>query len=118
MAGPFKKSIKIYQGQDLDDLSTWKAGTPAVPVDLTGCTARMQIRPSVDSSDVLLELTTANNRIVLGGVDGTINLLLTAAETSAITWLAGTYDLEIIMSTGKIRRLMYGGVSVSKEVTR
>lgn len=118
MSKPFKVSLSILQGQDYDYLFVWKAGVPAVPVDLTGCSARMQVREKVPSPDVLLELTTDNGRIELGTTDGAITLKLTAVETAALAWRNGFYDLEIVHSNGKVRRLLQGQVSVKPEVTR
>ena len=53
------------------------------PVDLTGVTARMQLREKLDSSVVLLELTTENGRIVVDDATKTITLNITAADTAA-----------------------------------
>lgn len=90
-----------------------------VPIDLTNCTARLQMRECVDSPDVLLELTTENGGIALGGTAGTIDLLVEDAATSALTWDTGVWDLEIQFGVlGDVVRLLQGGVVVSKEVTR
>ena len=78
----------------------------------------MQVRSSVDSPAVLLELTTENGRIRLGGPSGAIELHLSAQETAAIEWESGVYDLEIEFAGGQVRRLFAGRVKVSKEVTR
>lgn len=97
---------------------TWKAGSPLAAVDLTGCTARMHVRQKIDSVDTLFELTTENGRITLGDAAGTIQLEVAADDTAAITWTSGVYDLEIEFPDGFVKRLLYGSVSVSKEVTR
>ena len=69
MTTPAKLKLTIYQGATFRKRLTWKGPLPAqTPIDLTGCTARMQVRPEVESSTVLLELTTANGGITLGGV--------------------------------------------------
>lgn len=107
-----------YIGPGRGGNATLKNGTPPVPTDLTGCTARMQVRSSIDDPVVLLSLTTENGGIALGGTAGTITLGLTAVQTTAINWMTGVYDLEIIFSTGLVRRLLAGNVTVSKEVTR
>lgn len=116
----FKVNINILQGETFTRVDTWKAGAPNyTPVDLTGCTARMQIRTAVESAEVVLELSTDNGRITLGGAAGTITMRLTAAETAALPpRLQAVYDLEIVHSNGDVRRLMAGKVSVSPEVTR
>ncbi|MCC6475110.1 MAG: hypothetical protein IT514_15355, partial [Burkholderiales bacterium] len=90
------------------------------PVDLTGSTARMQIRPYVESpdADILLSLTTANGGISLGGANGTISLLASAAATAALDFDTAVYDLEVIDGSGLVTRLLSGMVTLSKEVTR
>lgn len=116
-----KVNLVIEQGATFDQTFTWMSGASretAVPVDLTGCKARAQIRAEIDSPDVLLELTTENGRILLGGPAGTIRLLVGAADTAAIDWDAGVYDLEVEFPNGHVVRRMAGCVRVSKEVTR
>ncbi len=115
---PWKIRLLILQGQTLNDLKTWKAGTPPVPVDLTGCVARMHVRERIDSPTTLLELTTENGGIELGGTAGTIRRRMTAAQTAALTWRSGVYDLEIEFPGGIVRRVLAGPVVVSPEVTR
>lgn len=114
----FKVPFKIDKGSTLDETFTWKAGTPAVPVDLTGCTARMQVRSEIDSPIVLLELTTENGGIELGGTAGTIRRRMTASATAALTWDSGVYDMEIVFANGTVQRKLKGPASVSPEVTR
>ena len=115
----FKINLKINQGATFSKLVTWKTGTPPVPVDLTGCTARMQVRARVDSPTALLDLTTENGGIVLGGVLGTIEFCkLSATASAAIGWKSGVYDLEIVFPGGTVLRKMAGSVAISPEVTR
>ena len=114
----FKLSLKIDQGATFTKTVTWKTGKPPVAVDLTGAAARMQIREKLEAPDVLLELSTTNGGVSLGGVDGTVVLRIEADATAALTWRIGVYDLEIEFADGTVRRLLSGGVSVSPEVTR
>ena len=86
----------IEQGATLDKTFVWKDSTGTV-INLTGYTARMQIRQSVSSTAFLLELTTLNNRIIITAGEGKIRLLVAAADTGAITWQRGKYDLELII---------------------
>jgi len=114
----FKHNLRIDQGATFREVITWNTGTPPELVDLTGATARAQIRSTLGSSSVLLSLTTENSKIVLGDEDGTITLALSATETAALTWTTGVYDLEIVFADGTVRRLMAGKVKVVAEVTR
>lgn len=115
---PTKFNLDVYQGADYDRTLTFKVGDPAGPADLTGCTARAQIRSSVASKTVLLELTTENARIVLGGPAGTITLAMSATDTAGLPPGDLVYDLELVYPSGRVRRLLYGTVCVSPEVTR
>ncbi len=113
-----KLKLLIEQGATFRKTLTWKAGTPPVPVNLTGCTARMQMRTEIAAATPLVTLTTENGGIVLGGTAGTIELFIAAVDTAAFTWTTAVYDLEIILANGDVRRLLYGPVTVSPEVTR
>jgi hypothetical protein len=122
MAAPFKVPLKIYQGATFFESWAWSTApdesSAYTPVDLTGCTARMQVRAKIDATTPLLTLTTENGGISLGGTAGTIELLIDADDTAALTWTSGVYDLEIVYPGGQVTRLAYGSVTVSPEVTR
>lgn len=108
----------IPQGASWSRVFTWKTGSPAAAVNLTGYTARMHFRTSYSAASATLELTTGNNRIALGGALGTITLTLTATETAALAAGRYVYDLELVSGGGLVTRLVEGIVTVSPEVTR
>lgn len=118
--GPGKLNLKFYQGATFLQRVTWYAAprSAGIPRDLTGCTARMQIRPTRASSTVLLELTTENDRLVLGGTAGTIELSVSFEDTAALTFDHAVYDLEVVFPDTTVQRVMHGTVHNSKEVTR
>ena len=87
-------------------------------VNLSGYTARMQIRPTAASATTTLALTTENSRIALGGTAGTITLSISATDTAAITAGRYVYDLELVSAGGIVTRLLQGIVTVSANVTR
>lgn len=89
-----------------------------VPVDLAGLTAAMQVRPRIDSTEVLLSLTTANSGIVLDNAAKTITLQAPAADTALIDWIDGVWDLEVTSAGGIVTPVAYGIVLVCPEVTR
>lgn len=118
MQEPARYDMTIYQGADFERVLTWSLGEPAVLVNLTGYTARMQLRTIPASDDVALELTTENGRISLGGAAGTINLDLPASVTEDLAANQYAYDLEVIAPSGFVTRLIEGFVNVDPEVTR
>lgn len=85
------------------------------PVDLTGATARMQIREQV-GGQVLLELSTENDGLAITG-PGTITRTLSAMQTAALAWTEAVYDLEVQYPDGTVQRYLQGAVTVSREVT-
>lgn len=117
---PATLDLTIYQGATYNKPFQWKTGTPLVPVDITGCTARMQIRKSVSSPDVLFELTTENDRIVItDAVNGKYEIRIPASVSSQFLFKNGTYDFEIVYPSGEpVYRLLEGSVEVVPEVTR
>lgn len=109
--------FEIEQGTTLLKPIVWK-DSAGVPVNLTGYTARMQVRQSTSAADVLLELSTTNSRISITPLTGTVTLIFTPEVTSAITWRRGKYDLELTSADGTVTRLIEGEITVSKEITR
>lgn len=117
MTTPAKLKFTIYQGATFRKRLTWTA-PDGTPIDLSGCTARMQVRAEVESPAVLLSLTTENGGLTLGGAAGTVELYVSDEDTGAITWESGAWDLEIVHPSGEVTRLAQGSVAVSPEVTR
>lgn len=112
-----QQDFTIEQGASWGAVLTYK-NAAGVPRDLSGYTARMQVRASVAAPDVLLELATENGRIGIEPATGRVELSLDAATTGAIDWRRGVYDLEIEAPDGHVARLLEGRISVSREVTR
>jgi hypothetical protein len=109
--------IVMDQGATFNRVITWQ-DSQAIPVNLTGYTARMQIRSEVDSSTAALSLTTENGRIALGGTAGTITLTVSATDTVAVTAGEYVYDIELVSGSGTVTRLLQGCFTVDAEVTR
>jgi hypothetical protein len=90
------------------------------PIDLTDLKARMQIREKVTSSTVELELSSDTGEIVLGGVAGTINIVIGGTATDTLTINNGIYDMEIFdpLDDDAVDTILEGQVTVREPVTR
>lgn len=89
------------------------------PVVLTGYTARMQIRAKLTDTTIILDLTTANGKIILDNTAKTISILITATETAAFTFNTAVYSLELVeTSTSIVTPLATGTLTLVAEVTR
>lgn len=109
--------IEINQGATYELTVTWKdsAGTA---INLTGYSARMQVRETYSSSSTIVSLTNGSG-ITLGGAAGTIAILISATTTAALTApFSGVYDLELVSAGGVVTRLLQGAATVTPEVTR
>jgi hypothetical protein len=109
--------ITIEQGATLRLSFVWK-DSEEVPINLTGYSARMQVRRSFSSTDKLLDLSTEDGSITLGGAAGTITVEGDASLTELLKTKCGVYDLELESSDGVVTRLIQGEVTVAPEVTR
>jgi hypothetical protein len=87
---------------------------------MQGYKARMQVRTSVDSLDVILELTTENNGITLHPTNGNITLYVSDDEMAGISENKYIYDLELIAPSSQlyVYKLLTGNFAVRAEVTR
>ncbi len=110
-------NLVIEQGATFTATVTWRDAANAL-VNLTGYTARMQIRATVAAGTFAIELTNANGRIVLGGALGTIDLTIAAADTALIGAGSYVYDLELVSGSAVVTRLIQGTATVVAEVTR
>lgn len=95
-----------------------------LPKDLTGYSALLQIREREEFETVLLELSTDNGRIVLGGDQGTITATFQPDDTdfslpNKIRWFVGFYDL-YLKNTGDntITRFCGGLITVRRGISR
>lgn len=91
-----------------------------IPIDLTGYTARMQARSSVNAEDpAIFDLTTENGAIVIDGPTGTIDITMpvTQTENLAQDW-DGEWDL-FLYAYGSIGiQLLKGPIHISGRVTK
>jgi hypothetical protein len=86
------------------------------PIDLTGQTARMQIRRTFSSAAVLT-LTSPSDGIVITPLTGNILVTATTAQTSDLESGFFVYDLEL-NNQGVVDRIIQGTITVSPQVTQ
>lgn len=114
-----KYNLNIEAGATFRQEIIWKDEN-GVPINLTGCTARMQIRKKITDTDPLISLTSPDN-IIITPLEGKIELIIFDNQTETLS--DGVYDMEIVfpaigLARPEVRRLLLGSVFVSKNVTR
>lgn len=122
-----KYNLKVFQGSTFGLTITVKDSSDIVS-NLTGYSARMQIREGYDSTTATETLTTANGEISIVGAEGNVILELAATRTANIyvdptgpgrpprnTYV---YDLELVDNNNVVSKLLYGDFVVYAEVTK
>lgn len=120
-----KVDLHLEQGAALDKRFIKKHN--GLPDSLVGYTAKMQIRPDFGDEDILVDLSTtlvAGNGIVLGGLAGTIQIIITATTTGTLDvpvdgGKLGEYDMFLIPDGDAARafRILRGRVTIDPRVT-
>ena len=104
------------QGSDFDTVITYTDDSDVL-VNLTGCTARMQVRQFSSSPNARLTLTSSSG-ITLGGAAGTIRVQISSEALSAVPAGQYAYDIELVDTSSKVLKILSGPFVVNAEVTR
>jgi len=114
-------SFVIEQGATTNIQINW-TDVSGSAIDLTGYNARMQVRPAVESSQILLSLSSSlqsdNTGINLSGSNfntplqsGSLAIYISAASSSLLNFGEGFYDLEL-EKQGEVTRLIEGKIKL------
>ena len=115
-------NIDIEEGTDQVVSIVYRDGSTGLPVNVMGYSAILQARSNFgESTGPLLELSTANGRIVLGGILGTVDISFlpsdTAMTSTSSPWVIASYDLILIDTNGKRIKMVKGFISVPRSAT-
>ena len=116
--------LTIPQGADWPGVAFPILGPDGQPYDLTGCTARAQIRVDPDGVNPLFTWSTSpgtgEGTITLTGSSLAISVL--ASQSALWTFTEGVYDIVLTNSAApvgfQVSRVVMGPVTVSLDVTR
>ena len=110
-----KNDLKVYRGDTFHYEVLWRdeAGDP---IDITGSSAKLQIRINHRSEDAILTLTDGDG-LTINGANGQVDIDMTAEQTEIET-LDNVYDLELVLANGDVVTLMQGKLTIYEDVTR
>jgi len=109
---PADYNLTIYRDRDFSKPFVFKDGDGVV-INLTGYTAKAQVRPTKDSTTLTVEFT-----VVQVDVEGKVTLSLTDAQTLALAEGHYWWDLELTNPSGLRQNYVEGAVYIKKTVTR
>ena len=111
-------NIVIEEGTGYVLSLTWTDKLTNLPKNLTGYTAKLQVRVDYNpTSTVLLEKSTTNGKIILGGTTGFVDVIFDATDTLGLTWSKAIYDLLLVPASGAPVKLVKGEFIVQQTVT-
>lgn len=115
-ADPGLYRTTLSQGESFSRTLTWTDSGGNL-VNLTGYTAKMDLRSSpVGSTTALLTLTDTSG-LTLGGAAGTIVWEMTDVQTLLLPTGTVAYDLRLTSGGGEVTYLIYGTIAVRARVT-
>lgn len=120
MNAPCQVPLSFYAGETFSPPAFTWVDINGNPINLTGYTATLTVRQTVNSIDPpVVMATTQNAQIVLGGTSGTIQVVLNASYTTTLpNPFQGVYDIFVYSASGVATRLFGGPISINEPVTR
>lgn len=117
--------IIIPQGADWPGVDFHIIGPLGEPYDLTGCSAKGEIRPTPGSDELYFTWSTTptegDGLITLNVEACTLNIRVLASESAPWQFTTGAYDVLLTNPAAPVgfqeSRVAMGSVSVSQEVT-
>lgn len=103
--------LLVEQGQDHRFVLTLSN------LSLVGYTAEMQIRKTVKTPEVELELSTINGKLFINEDENTIFIAIDETDSFLVT-SNSVYDLFVESPTGERKRIIYGKIELRLAVTR
>jgi hypothetical protein len=110
---PAQYNVKIWRNDSWAQTFALLADT--TPIDLSGSTILIQVRPTPTSSVVALELTTDDSSIGIGGVDSNQITLNKIVDIAAGTYV---YDMNVTFPSGEVKTYLWGNFIVSEDISK
>lgn len=115
MTTPATYNIVTYQGDDDSFILTYSNG--GIIADLTGYSAKMDVRSSRNATDTVASFSSGAGTITIDPTYGKITVPFSNTITAALSPADYVYDLQITSATGAVTTIVSGLFSVMQEVT-
>ena len=114
MAG--QKNWEVDQNTTFRFVLEYKDSSGAA-VNLTGASAKMQVRDTKGGSKLAFTLTSPSGGIVIDAPNGKITVTMTPTQTNKLYYPKSSYDLMITNAAGVKTKLVEGFLTLSRSVT-
>jgi hypothetical protein len=114
MAG--QKNFEVDQNATFSFIVEYKDNNGNA-IDLTGASAKMQVRDTKGGAKLAVTLTSPSGGIVLDAPNGKLTIKLTPTQTSKLFYPKSSYDIMVIDSNANKIKLLEGFMTLNRSVT-
>ena len=114
MAG--QKNFEVDQNATFSFIVEYKDNNGA-PIDLTGATAKMQVRDTKGGSKLAFSLTSPSGGIIIDPTNGKLTIKITPTQTNKLFYPKSSYDIMVTDSNANKIKLLEGFITLSRSVT-
>jgi hypothetical protein len=87
------------------------------PINLTNCSAKMQVRDTKGGSQLAFSLTSPSGGIIIDAALGKLTIKMTPTQTSKLFYPKSSYDIMLTDSNLNKTKLLEGFITLSRSVT-
>jgi hypothetical protein len=114
MAG--QKNFEVDQNATFSFIVEYKDNN-GLPIDLTGSSAKLQVRDTKGGSKLAFSLTSPAGGITIDPTNGKLTVKMTPTQTNKLFYPKSSYDLMVSDSNGNKIKLIEGFLTLSRSVT-
>ena len=114
MAG--QKNFEVDQNATFNFILEYKDDNGNA-IDLSGASAKMQIRDTKGGNKLAVTLTSPSGGITIDGPNGKLNVKLTPTQTNKLFFPKSSYDIMVIDSNSNKIKLLEGFMTLNRSVT-
>jgi hypothetical protein len=114
MAG--QKNFEVDQNATFSFIVEYKDNNGS-PIDLTGSTAKMQVRDTKGGSKLAFSLTSPAGGITITPLLGKLTIKMTPTQTNKLFYPKSSYDIMVTDSNANKIKLLEGFITLSRSVT-
>ena len=114
MAG--QKNFEVDQNATFSFIVEYKDSNGAA-INLTGASAKMQIRDTKGGSKLAVTLTSPSGGITIDAPNGKLTVKMTPTQTNKLFYPKSSYDLMLTDSNSNKIKLLEGFMTLSRSVT-
>ena len=114
MAG--QKNFEVDQNATFSFIVEYKDNN-GLPIDLTGASAKLQVRDTKGGSKLAFTLTSPAGGITITPLLGKLTIKMTPTQTSKLFYPKSSYDIMITDSNTNKIKLLEGFLTLSRSVT-